>query len=80
MICRAEFDDRVILVGHNPLVVFASTREHTDDLEKGDDGHYQRADLKRLADEGHGTLYDEQDLMAILIGLPRILGGCLPVD
>ena len=79
MICREDFGERVILVGHNPEpVVFATTREHIGHLKTGDDGHYARDDLDRLVNDGQAARYENRALMDIVLALPNIIGGCPP--
>lgn len=80
MICAAEFLDRVVLVGHNPLVVFATTAPHIAHLRKKPNGHYDREDLMALVEEGKVVLYSEEVLRDILEALPHIVFGCPPVE
>lgn len=80
MICRAEFGERIVLVGHNPEpVVFATTREHIDHVEPDDRGHYSREAMDRLVSDGHAERYEGQMLMDVLHALPTLVGGCPPV-
>ena len=78
MICRVEFLDRVVLVGHNPTVVFATTASHIAHLQKNSDGHYGREELMSLVEAGTVTLYNEDAVRDILEALPLIVFGCPP--
>jgi chorismate-pyruvate lyase len=78
VICKAEYLDRVVLVGHNPPVVFATTASHIGQLRKKPDGHYDRDELMALVEEGTVVLYGEQALRDILEALPLLVHGCPP--
>ena len=80
MICAAEYLDRVVLVGHNPPVVFATTASHVAHLRKKADGHYDRADLMSLAEEGRAVLYSEEALRDVLQALGLLIFGCPPIE
>jgi hypothetical protein len=80
MICAATFLDRVVLVGHDPLVVFATTASHVEHLRKKPNGHYDREDVMSLVETGDAVLYDEQIVRDIISGLPHIVWGCPPLD
>ena len=79
MICIASFLDRVVLVGHNPSVVFATTASHIAHLRKKPDGHYDRDELMSLVETGQVVLYNEEALRDILEALPLLVHGCPPV-
>jgi hypothetical protein len=78
VICAAPYLDRVVLVGHNPPVVFATTASHMAYLRQKPDGHYDREELMALVEAGNAVLYDEQVLRDILEALPIIVHGCPP--
>ncbi len=78
MICRIEYLDRVVLVGHNPPVVFATTASHIAHLRKKPDGHYDRAELMSLVETGNVVLYNEEAVRDILQALPVLVFGCPP--
>jgi hypothetical protein len=78
VICAAPYLDRVVLVGHNPLVVVATTASHVGHLRKKPDGHYDREDLMPLVEAGHAVLYSEEVVRDILEALPIIVYGCPP--
>jgi hypothetical protein len=78
VICKINFRDRVVLVGHDPLVVFATTESHIAQLPKKPDGHYDRADLMDLVEKGTVTLYDETVLRDVMEALPVLAFGCPP--
>lgn len=78
MICRVDFLERVVLVGHNPTVVFATTASHIAHLQKKANGHYNREELLSLVEQGTVTLYDEDAVRDILEALPFIVFGCPP--
>lgn len=78
MICRVEFLDRAVLVGHNPTVVFATTASHIAHLQRKPDGHYDREELMSLVEKGTVTLYTEDAVRDILEALPFIVFGCPP--
>jgi len=78
MICARGYFDRVVLVGHNPPVVFATTASHLEHLRKKPDGHYDRDDLMSLVAEGKVTLYNEENLRDIVEALPFLTFGCPP--
>jgi hypothetical protein len=80
MICAVEFFDRerVVLVGHNPPVVFAVPASRLGQLRKKPDGHYDRDELIALAADGHAAHYNEEVLRDILDALPIIVHGCPP--
>jgi hypothetical protein len=80
VICRAEYLDRVVLVGHNPPVVFATTASHIAHLRKKPDGHYDREDLMSLVETGNVVLYSEEAIRDILEALPLLVHGCPPVE
>ena len=80
MICAApEFFGRVVLVGHNPPVVFATTASHLAHLRKKPDGHYDRDELLSLVEAGNAVLYNEEAIRDILEALPILVHGCPPV-
>jgi hypothetical protein len=79
VICRVDYADRVLLVGHNPPVVFATTTGHIAHLPRKPDGHYNREDLLSLAESGGAVLYNEEMLRDILEALPISVHGCPPV-
>ena len=79
MICRVDFLDRVVLVGHNPPVVFATTASHLAYLHQKPDGHYDRDELMSLVETGQVVLYNEEALRDILEALPLLVHGCPPV-
>jgi hypothetical protein len=79
MICKASFLDRVVLVGHSPPVVFATTASHIAHLHQKPDGHYDRDELMSLVEKGQVVLYDEEALRDILQALPILVQGCPPV-
>ena len=79
MICAAPYLDRVVLVGHNPLVVFATTASHMAYLRKKPDGHYDREELISLVEAGNAVLYNEEVIRDILEALPFLVHGCPPV-
>jgi hypothetical protein len=76
MICRIEFLDRVVLVGHNPPVVFATTAAHLAHQHKKPDGRYDRDELLSLAEKGQVTLYNEEVLRDVVEALPYLTFGC----
>jgi hypothetical protein len=80
VICRVDYADRVLLVGHNPPVVFATTVGHVADLPRQSNGHYSREDLLALVESGGAVLYNEETLRDVLEALPIIVHGCPPVD
>jgi hypothetical protein len=59
MICKLSFLDRVVLVGHNPSVVFAATASQIAHLPTKPDGHYDRDKLMSLVEKGQVVLYNE---------------------
>jgi hypothetical protein len=79
VICKAEYLDRVVLVGHNPPVVFATTAPHIEHLRKKPDGHYDRDDLFALVEAGNAVLYNEEALRDVLEALPLLVHGCPPL-
>jgi hypothetical protein len=79
MICAVqEFLGRVVLVGHNPPTVFATTAPHLAYLRKKPDGHYDREDLMSLVEAGNAVLYNEEVIRDILEALPGLVHGCPP--
>ena len=79
MICRVpDFLGRVVLVGHNPPVVFATTPSHIAYLQKKPNGHYDREDLMSLVEAGNAVLYSEEVVRDILEALPFLVHGCPP--
>jgi hypothetical protein len=78
VICRVDYLDRVVLVGHDPLVVFATTSSHIEHLQKKADGHYDREDLMALVDAGNAVLYDEKVVRDVMEACPFIVFGCPP--
>ncbi len=81
MICRTpEFLGRVVLVGHNPPVVFSTTASHIAYLRKKPDGHYDREDLMSLVEAGNAVLYNEEVIRDILEALPFLVHGCPPTE
>jgi hypothetical protein len=78
MICAADFTERAILVGHNPLEVFITTNEQLAAVKQKPDGHYERNDMLRLANGGDARHYDEEALLDIFRALPILIGGCPP--
>jgi hypothetical protein len=80
MICIAEFLERVVLVGHHPPVVFATTAPHIAHLQKKPDGHYDRDDLMSLVEEGKAVLYSEEALRDIMKAIPSLVFGCPPLE
>ena len=79
MICAVEFLDRVVLVGHNPPVVFATTASHMAYLRKKPDGHYDREEVMSLVEAGNAVLYSEEAIRDLLVALPIIVFGCPPL-
>ena len=79
MICAAPYLDRVVLVGHNPPVVFATTASHVAHLRKKADGHYERKDLISLVEAGNAVQYNEEVLRDVLEALPLLVHGCPPL-
>jgi hypothetical protein len=79
MICAAPYLDRVVLVGHNPPVVFATTASHMAYLRKKPDGHYDKEELMSLVEAGNAVLYNEEVIRDILEALPFLVHGCPPV-
>jgi len=80
VICKAEYLDRVVLVGHNPPVVFATIASHIAHLRKKPDGHYDREDLMSLVEAGTVVLYNEEVVRDILEALPFLVHGCPPIE
>jgi len=80
VICAVEYFDRVVMVGNNPPVVFATRASHIAHLRKKPDGHYDRDDLMSLVEEGKVVLYSEEVLRDILEALPLLVHGCPPID
>jgi hypothetical protein len=80
VICAQPYLDRVVLVGHNPPVVFATTASHIGHLRKKPDGHYDRDDLMSLVEKGSVVLYNEEVLRDILEALPLLVHGCPPIE
>jgi hypothetical protein len=80
VICAVEYFGRVVLVGHNPPVVFATTASHIEHLRKKPDGHYDRDDLMSLVEEGSVVLYNEEVLRDVLEALPFLVHGCPPIE
>jgi hypothetical protein len=85
MICRADallepvvdlVEDDIVLVGHNPITVFATKDEHLSRLTKKPDGHYNREDLMTLVREGHATMYDEKAVHHVVRAFRVIIWGC----
>jgi len=79
VICAAPYLDRVVLVGHNPPVVFATTASHMAYLRKKPDGHYDREELMSLVEAGNAVLYNEEVIRDTLEALPFLVHGCPPV-
>jgi hypothetical protein len=79
MICKLSFLDRVVLVGHNPSVVFAATASQIAHLQTKPDGHYDRDELMSLVEKGQVVLYNEEALRDILQALPLLTFGCPPL-
>ncbi len=80
MICAAPYLDRVVLVGHNPPIVFATTASHMAYLRKKSDGHYDREELMSLVEAGNAVLYNEEVIRDILEALPFLVHGCPPTE
>jgi hypothetical protein len=80
VICAAEYLDRVVLVGHNPPVVFATTASHIAHVPKKRDGHYDREVLMSLVETGNAVLYSEEALRDVLEALPLLVHGCPPIE
>jgi len=78
MICKVQFLDRVLLVGHNPAVVFAATASQIAYLHQKPDGHYDRDELMSLVEKGQVVLYNEEALRDVLEALPLLAFGCPP--
>jgi hypothetical protein len=78
VICAVEYLDRVVLVGHNPPVVFAATASHVAYLRKKPDGHYDRDEFMSLVEAGNAVLYNEEVVRDILEALPFLVYGCPP--
>jgi hypothetical protein len=76
MICRIDFFERVLLIGHNPPTVYATTAGHIEHLQRKPDGHYAREDLMPLVEEGTAVLYNEATLRDVLEALPYLVHGC----
>ena len=76
MICKINFGERVLLVGHNPPTVYATTAEHIEHAERKSDGHYSRETMVHLVGDGHAVVYNEEALRDILDALPFIVHGC----
>jgi len=79
VICAAPYLDRVVLVGHNPPVVFATTASHIAHVKKKPDGHYDRKDLMSMVEAGTAVLYSEEVVRDILEALPYLVHGCPPI-
>lgn len=78
MTCAVSPWDSPVLVSHNPISVFTTTAEHLDRINKKPDGHYDRADLLTLVEEGHAVLYDEDAVRAIARATEVLIHGCPP--
>jgi hypothetical protein len=85
MICRADaflepvadpVEEDIVLVGHNPITVFATTEDHLSRLKKKPDGHYNREDLMTLVQQGHANMYDEKAVHHIVRAFRVIIWGC----
>jgi len=70
----------VVLVGHNPPVVFATAAPHIAYLRRKPNGHYDRDELMSLVESGKAVLYSEEVLRDILEALPLLVHGCPPVE
>ena len=78
MICRVDYLDRVVLVGHNPPAVFATTASHIAQLRQKPGGHYDRDELMSLVESGGAVLYNEEVVRDLLEALPFLVFGCPP--
>jgi hypothetical protein len=81
MVCAAPFlegAERVVLVSHHPISVFATTSQHLARLKKKPDGHYNRADLEALAKNGNAVHYDETAVRDISQAIEILIHGCPP--